>query len=236
MRFSRALSSGITVWRGDPDCQAAHDEILTYLRSRATFVQPGVAAGVRRHGNLGEHIAFRLGDERDYNGWERQIRNASEPLSNVSSSGIDIIWLLLSVTNPADDVVVFQETKTTGDLSLNYAYELSADYRKLFSPGSELSLAIRLQNFANYLELTRSFSEEMLHRVIAMAAITPKAASKVRLVPTLVHDRNADPTLKLQAVLTSIANVGWSPASISPWSIALENLSDRLERIAHGQN
>jgi hypothetical protein len=235
VRFKRALSSGISVWRGDPDCQAAHDEIVAHLRARAAnFVHPNEAAENRRKGNLGEHIAFRIGDATDFSGWERLIKNASEPLVNISTSGVDIVWAFLSSRDPSEDLVVFQETKTTADLSLDYAYSLVSDYRKLSLRNPASNLGTRLQGLANYLEYSRSVDESIVHRIIAMGALDPRRATKVRLVPTLMHDSGVDSVAKLLAVRASICAFGWNQANVTPWSIVLSDLGERLERIAHG--
>jgi hypothetical protein len=237
VRFSRQDIAGISVWRGDPDCQAAHSEILTHLREHSTtFLPEGTLVGDRRKGNLGEHIAFRIGAATDFAGWDRQIKNAAEPLSNISSAGIDVTWFLLDPTSADDDVVVIQETKTTPDTSLDLAYKLTADYKKLFARDPSFTLATRLQSLATFLEYERGADKTITHRITNMGAPAAKLASKIRLVPTLLHDSAADGTPRLLAVRTSIAGFGWRESNIGPWSIALSEIGDRLERIAHGRD
>lgn len=235
MQFSSADNGGIRYWRGNPDCQAAHDELLGHLKTRnAPFLGVTDVLGTRRMGNLGEHIAFRIGDAYDFSTYLPKISNAANPLENISTSGIDIMWLLLGA-NPADDIVVLQETKTTGSLNgLDYADELVTDYDKLFAPSSPRTLGLRLQTLANHLEYELNLPPAILHRVVALAASSPHLCSQVVLVPTLVHDLALDPQAKLLAVRSTIASRGWNVSAVRPWSIALGSLTARLERIARG--
>jgi hypothetical protein len=228
---------GARLWRGDPDCQAAHDELLTHLKARnSQFLPACEALGSRRLGNFGEHIAFRIGFANDYSGWRPRTINALNPFSNNSTSGVDIIWLLLSATTPANDLVAIQEMKTTPASDLGIAYELTHDYKKLFGLNLDFTLQTRLQCLANELEVVPGFNPAELHRIIALGQATPALSSQVRLVPTLVHDLGAnDPRPLLLAVRTSITKLGWATQHITPWSVAMTDLLARLERLSHGK-
>lgn len=237
MHFSETVSNGISVWRSDPDCQTAHDDIVQFLRQRgANFVPQEQVVGTRRFGNIGEHIAFRIGLHGPFHNYERHSKNAYEPLSNISSSGVDILWFLLHPVNIAEDLVIIQETKATADPSLQYANALIADHKKLFSRNPEFTLATRLSSLSTYLEMNRSYDESLTHRLTRLGATSAKLCTQVRLVPTLLHDANHVAEARLLAVRISIKALGWDDASIKPWSIALYDFANRLERIARGKS
>ena len=53
MAFAPTRHSGVTLWEGDPDCQAAHDALLARLIAmNSTFIGAAAVLVVNRKGNL----------------------------------------------------------------------------------------------------------------------------------------------------------------------------------------
>lgn len=237
LKFSRTIAAGITVYTGDPDCQAAHDELLQFLRAKGTaFLPKSVKLSTARQGNLGEHIAYRIARHFDFHRHRARTANAHEPLSAVSLTHIDILWVFIGET-PGEDLAIVQEVKTTGQSDLGLANDLISDYDKLFSTNPQMRLISRLQAFAAELEdYDPQVSPDVLDRIIALAKGGPVHCTQVSLAPTLVHDSQYDAVPKLTAVRSAIASQGWSSAGITPVSIHLDDLMNRLERLTHGDS
>jgi hypothetical protein len=85
------------------------------------------------------------------------------------------------------DYAVLQEVKLTCDLSLAYASALATDYGKLFGDDPQFTLATRLESAKNELEFVKGMPH-LVPRVTAMSGTSPQTVSRVRHVPTLVHD------------------------------------------------
>ena len=131
--FSSQISSTVTLWEGNPDCQAGHEYLLNELcHFVSCFLPPDSTISSRQQGNLGEFITLCIGKDAAYIGAYMFPANAFDPLQDISKSDIDIIWLYISDNNPKDDFVVIQEVKTTVAPNLNYADTLVQDYDKLF--------------------------------------------------------------------------------------------------------
>ncbi len=91
--FSSQISSNITLWWGNPDCQAGHDYLLDELCQRVSFFLPsGSIISARQQGNLGEFIALCIGKDTAYIGAYMFPANAFNPLQDIAKSDIDIIW------------------------------------------------------------------------------------------------------------------------------------------------
>lgn len=237
MAFAPIRHSGVTLWEGDPDCQAAHDALLARLIAmNSTFIGAAAVLDVNRKGNLGEFISLYVSSS--YTGLSRAHKfanNATNPLGGMSLPGLDITYVLIHPSNPASDLVCLQEVKTTGDRSLNYGNNLVRDYGKLFGDDLDFTLASRLQVVANKFELEQNMPD-LCECVLALAGEIPSQCPRIHLVPTLVHERNsAAPAPKLLAIRTAIASQGWTIANIHAWSIALSQIDDRLQRLARGQ-
>ena len=141
---------GWLLWVGDPDDNAAHQEILSWLQGQnSQFEGPNTAPSNHMKGNLGEFIAYNIG--RHYvapAGARAFTANAFDPIVNNSRTEVDVLWVNLS-GNPTQDSVTIQEVKTTGSTSLSLADGLISDYEKLFGQNLKLSLRTRLSSLKN---------------------------------------------------------------------------------------
>ena len=99
--FQRLASSaeGVAPWCGDPDDDAAHQAVLAWLQADVapgTFLAPGSKVSNRVKGNLGEFVTYRLGWYLVFpQGMLCDTANAFDPLSDISRSYIDVVWLHL---------------------------------------------------------------------------------------------------------------------------------------------
>jgi hypothetical protein len=235
--FVKLNQSGVAVWTGTPDCQAAHDQLLAALNIANTIFLPvGTALTSHRKGSLGEFIALTVGHVNDLANCRVIAANADNPLSNISRPDLDLLWLFFGAT-PSEDFGIVQEVKTTEDSGLNYADRLIEDYAKLFDTDPQFTLQSRFGVAANKMEHMR-LGVDLCCRTRELGGISPDTSPGVRLVPTLVHERKgARPVPKLIAVKSTIvASEGWRSSSVECWSIALEGLHNRLARLTWGQH
>ena len=59
MAFRVIQHPGVSLWEGDPDCQTAHDALLTRLAAMHTsFIGVTATLDVKRKGNIGEFISL----------------------------------------------------------------------------------------------------------------------------------------------------------------------------------
>jgi hypothetical protein len=71
-------------------------------------------------------------------------------------------------------------------------------------------------------------------RVTRLSAVSPKASTKLRLLPTVVHDRTAqDVVATMLAIRDTLINREWN--HVEPWAINLSQLDQRLMRLAGGK-
>ncbi len=127
--FSESASSGIVVWLGNPDCQAAHDGLLADLKNHTVAWLPASEAlNQRLVGNLGEFIAFFVGKNSYFEECRVTAANALAPVSNISKPDLDLLWLYLPEGSSQEDYAVVQEVKTTGASDLAYSRSLIQDY------------------------------------------------------------------------------------------------------------
>lgn len=236
--FAATIQATLTLWRGAPDSQAAHDYLLQRLRqiTGGRFLPPGTTLSTRIKGNLGEVCAFWIGRDGPHTGWSHVFTlNCLEPLKDISSSGVDIVWIAFNDADPAQDFVVLQETKATATADLGYADSLVDDYLKLFGTDLSLTLHSRFQGIKNQLEFAHNRPDLCL-RLNKLGGQAPADSPKVRLLPTLIHDTNGrNPALKLAKVRTALLDVGWGAGQVSAWSVALDDLDGRLARLSWGQ-
>lgn len=236
MSFSRTNYQGVSFWEGLPDCQAAHNYLLTQLQQMGVSFKPwGASLSDRCKGNLGEFIAMCIGRDIEFTNLQLFSANAMDPLSDISQPDIDLVWLFFA-QNPAQDFAILQEIKTTGNPSLGYGNTLITDYNKLFGKNPAFTLQSRLSVIANRFLLEQN-NPALAIRAINLAGINAQTCPGIRLYPTLVHEkRNADPVTKLTSVRSSIvSDQGWPEDSVQGWSVALEDLNDRLQRLFSGQ-
>ena len=61
MAFVANRQPGLMLWLGQPDCQTAHDSLLSYLMNMGVnFIPTTEVLDIRRKGNLGEFISLRV--------------------------------------------------------------------------------------------------------------------------------------------------------------------------------
>ena len=228
--------TGWLSWEGDPDDVAAHQTILAWLQSAVTdgsFLGPTTPLPQPVKGNLGEFIAYRIGEDYVFtNGTIAHTANASTPLSQISRPDVDIVWLYFGSTE-ADDWAALQEVKTTGQTSLGLANDLITDYEKLFGENLQLTLQTRLGGLKNKLDqLGQGY---LSSRVTALGGPSPNRSLGIRLIPTLLHDAAYDSSTKMAVVRQALIGQGWSSNVVECWSIALGDLDNRLTRLVRGQ-
>lgn len=186
-------------------------------------------------GNLGESIGFCVAYWHGYSGCRAYPANATRPFRPNSAIDFDIVWLDLA-DDPKDDAATLQEVKTTSGPSLGYADNLIDDYDKLFGTNPRLTLWTRLQDIKNKLEF-EALEPGLCGRVSALAGGSPRTSSRIRLIPTLVHERaGTDPQTKMLAIRQTLIGRGWAAGSVEGWAIGLADLDDRLVRLATGRN
>ena len=234
--FQNNSTSGIDLWTGIPNCQAAHDALLAILLRVTAPLAPHVALGTRRQGNLGEFVAFFVARNKALNYTHVFALNVFSPLQDISSPGLDLTYAYFDERDPQNDLVYLQEVKTTGGLDLAYADSLTGDYRKLFGEDPALTLNTRLQGVSGKLEYADN-RPDLADRIRQLCDTTASRCTRVNLVPTLVHERiGTTPAPKMMAIKTAITALGWAPSQIAPWSIAMDDLINRLTRLSRGLN
>ena len=241
MSFNSTTSSGVILWSGSPDCQAAHNAILVWLQQRVasfrTFSPVPTEPDTILKGNLGETISFCVGIWNNFSGYRPFPANAFNPLGTIAKSEIYIVWVFFDKVG-TNDIAVVQEVKTTSDNSFRLADKLVEDYDKLFGTAPKFTLSTRLQSIKSEVEYKLQ-RPDLLYRVDQLAGNSPITSPKIKLVPTLVHDRQGgNPQTKMLAVRSSLcsSSKGWSSSSVTAWAIGLTDLNDRLIRLAMGQN
>jgi hypothetical protein len=206
------------------------------LRQLGTpFIGPTETISLSQRGNLGEFISLHIAKAGAFKTMEKFARNALQPLSGISGDGIDLTYVYFDRLSAANDLLYIQEVKTTGANNLAYLNRLENDYQKLFSTNINLTLQTRIQYLSNAFEVERN-NDAYAERVQYLGAKAPKECSRVRLIPTGVHQLGAgNPIQKMLAIRSAIAAFGWDQAAINPWAVGLSDLEDRLLRIARGQ-
>lgn len=223
---------------GDPDCAAFYAWILSELLKVTSKWQPPTRKLTQgQRGNLGEHISYLVAHHSGFSGqgYTPILGAALAPLQPGTTPGLDIVILYLDPeADPSKDRLFIQEVKTTGAQQLNYARILVSDYRKLFGTTASLTLASRMSYLKAKLFYEHAFPSSLLDRVEDLAQAEPRHCTNVRLLPTLVHNLASLPAARpmLDAVVADIAGLGWSPACIEAWSIALKRLNGCLIHLA----
>ena len=228
-------STGLLEWEGDPDDDAAHQTILGWLQQAVTagFLPSASPVSSRVKGNLGEFIAYRVGESFVFSNVAiAHAANAWDPLSDISRPEVDIVWLYFGSTE-AGDWAALQEVKTTGAATLQLADTLIDDYEKLFGENVRLTLQTRLSALKN--KLDQQGQGHLAPRITALGGPSPNRARGIRLIPTLLHDSAYNSSVKMVAVRQALIGQGWSTNVVECWSIALADLGYRLSRLARGQ-
>ena len=226
---------GITVWKGDPNDDAAHQQIFNWLNDavEGVYLEPGKSVTNRIKGNLGEFIAHKIGRTFVFSNCElSDTANADEPLSDISRPGIDILWFHLGCSE-TDDWLALQEVKTTNDDSLRLADQLVEDYEKLFGTNIRFTLQTRLTAFKNRLE--NYGKTDIYERISKLAGSSAELVPAIRAIPTLVHVPSESAVVKMATVRETLVAKGWATGRIECWSIPLSDLDQRLNRLARGE-
>ncbi len=238
MSFRHGQPTDVFVWTGDPDSQAAHNWLLTWLREHVTFLSPPATGAIqlssRMMGNLGETVSMCIGLSLRSPGDRCHPVNAHKPLEDISRPDVDLIWLTFC-DDPRDDFAVIQEVKTTTQSNLSYADTLLDDYAKLFGTDPQTTLHTRLQGLQSVFKYQHR-EPRLAERVSRLAAKSPRSCrSAVRVMPTLVHDQDChvSPRNKMLTVAGTLTSRGWE--SVEPWAIGLTDLIERFGRLALGQ-
>ena len=237
LSFKHKTTNQVCIWTGDPHCQAAHDSILSWLKTICKVFAKPAKLSTRIKGNLGESVGFFLGYQTEFKEYRAFAANALVPFEDISRPDLDIVWVLFGESE-ANDVIALQEVKTTGQADLAYADALVEDYQKLYGSDPQTTLHSRLQTVKNKLEYEHLDIElaRRLGRLEAECGQGPKTAKKILLYPTLVHElTGTDPLKKMVAVRTSIIGLGWNSSNVSGWAVGLTDLDKRLFRLAHGK-
>lgn len=235
MSFSRLTAGPVVLWQGDPDSSAAEGALLDWLREELGAAFRTDPLNERVFGNLGECLAHMLGLRSDFADWHSIVANAVQPLANVSASGIDVLWFF-PAPDATDDMAVVQEVKTTSNASLALADDLVDDTAKLFGEDVQVTLQTRLNAAAADFKLTRR-RPDLAARIRQLGATDAQTATQVRLCPTIIHEEGgANPQTKLTAIRTSIVSLGWDGNGVVPWSVAIEDIWNRFERVSRGQS
>lgn len=232
--FARHSSDPVR-WLGDSTCQHGHDSILAWLRANyPLFLTDPNRFTTRIQGNLGECMAFCIGHFLEFTDERPFAMNALAPLDDISRPEIDIVWIHFDADDPANDFVILQEVKTTLDPDLVITSRLVDDYTKLFGTNIRLTAHTRMRHIKNILDTTVG-RPDLSSRVSGLVGRSPVASGKVKLLPTIVHERNGvDPTQRMLAVQTALVAKGWDRSQIDTWSISLSDLGERLVRLALG--
>ena len=128
------------------------------------------------------------------NGEIAHSANATEPLSRISRSRLDVVWMYFG-DNASDDWAAIQEVKTTGQASLDLAEDLINDYKKLFGDDHRVRLQSRLTGLMNVLdELGRG---DLSPRLAALGGLGPDSAAGIKLYPTLLHESGIESSTKM---------------------------------------
>lgn len=233
--YTHPQQGGLTAWRADPDEESAHSVLLQWLASTvgSIFLPETEPLTNAIKGNLGEFIGYQIGKNYAFvNGEIAHSANASAPLSRISRSGLDVVWMYFGA-NPSDDWAAVQEVKTTGQGSLGLADELIDDYAKLYGTDHRVRLEPRLYSLMSVLR--ELGLDHLTPRLTALGGPGPNSTTGIYLLPTLVHDSSNESSTKMLAVRQTILGQGWSPRVVNCWSIGLNQIDDRLERLARGQ-
>lgn len=232
----------IHAYTGTPDCRTFHnwilDSLIEMLHPQFGPPNPPLTSLTTGHkGNLGEAITVLVGktDRFSTGPFVFALGGALTPFNAGAQIGLDICILYLDPNGiAANDRLFIQEVKTTGSADLNYSKKLIEDYEKLLDTTTPtLSLMSRVSALKVKLKWEHNFPNDKLQRVEDLAQISAAACTRVRLLPTLIHDRGSDPSTALSHVMTEIATQGWSAGCIEAWSISLTLLDQTLIEMAN---
>lgn len=188
-------------------------------------------------GNLGEAITYLVGRTERFNStpFVAALGSALTPFNPSALTGVDITIVYLDPSGQTEnDRLFIQEIKTTAATELGYSKALIGDYEKLLDTTKPtLSLMSRVSSLKCKLKWEHHFGQDLLQRVEDLAQPSASDCGRVRLLPTLVHDRNANPIAALSYVMTEIHKQGWPQGCIEAWSISMTQLGQALLKLAN---
>lgn len=188
-------------------------------------------------GNIGEAITYLVGRTERFNSvpFVATLGSALTPFNASALTGIDITIVYLDPNGVvANDRLFIQEIKTTGAAQLGYSAALIGDYQKLLDTTKpSLSLMSRVSSLKAKLKWEHHFAPALLQRVENFAQPSASDCTRIRLLPTLVHDRNSNPVVALSHVMSQIQLQGWPQGCIEAWSISISQLNQSLLHIAN---
>jgi hypothetical protein len=241
--FQKVASSHISRWVADPDDDTAHQALLALLErfTDGVFLPSGTELTQIQIGNLGEFMAFFVGREcGGSSNFEHPFcANALNPLSGISISGIDCVWVHFGDT-PLEDAIALQEVKTSSTQECEIADSLLDDYTRLFGTNLTTRLDVRLRSIKNHLEI-ESAGLGLGDRAVRLLRFMVPSIGRLKdtiVIPTLIFDhlvaRATAPQERLAGVGAALIARGWVIVRDGPWAIALGNLVTRLHRLATG--
>lgn len=188
-------------------------------------------------GNLGEAITYLVGRTERFSSEQfvAALGSALTPFNPSAVTGVDITIVYLDPDGVvANDRLFIQEIKTTGAAELGYSRALIDDYQKLLDTTKPtLSLMSRVSSLKLKLKWEHHFGPELLQRVEDLAQPCAPDCNRIRLLPTLVHDRGSDPFSALSHVMSEIHKQGWPQGCIEAWSISIAQLNQALLHMAN---
>ena len=232
----------IHIFVGNPDCRTFYTWVIDSL---VELMHPGFGAPdpplssitTGQMGNLGEAITFLVGmtDRFSEEPFVYALGSAMTPFNPSALTGVDITIVYLDPNGViANDRLFIQEIKTTAASSLDYSKALIGDYQKLLDTTiPTLSLMSRVSALKCKLRWEHRFTLDKLKRVEDLAQVTAAECTRVRLLPTLIHDRASDPVSALTYVMTEIQRQGWPAGCVEAWSISMSRLSESLVHMAN---
>lgn len=226
------MNGNVIEWVGNPNCQAAHDAFLAWLRQHiGFFIAPSDPVHVSVFGNLGESLSLYIGRQ-EMPTLECFEVNATKPFKGISSPEIDLCWIHFDSVS-ANDHVVFQEVKTTGDTRVDYADTLIDDYDKLFGTNLQVSAAARINAIRAKLDVSMN-RPRFADRLANIVGVSEETSPRLHLLPTLVYDRIAPGAgAKMDLIREALISKGWG--NVTAWTVGMYELRNRFERLARGQ-
>lgn len=232
----------IHIFLGSPNCQTFYTWVIDSL---VELMHPGFDApnppltsiSTAQMGNLGEAITLLVGrtDRFSVEPFIYVLGSALTPFNPSALTGVDIMIVYLDPNGVvANDRLFIQEIKTTGNADLSYSKALISDYKKLLDTNyPTLSLMSRVSALKCKLKWEHRFTDDKLQRVEDLAQVTAADCTRLRLLPTLIHDRGSCSVSDLSHVMTEIQGQGWPQGTIEAWSISMSRLSEALVHMAN---
>lgn len=232
----------ICLYVGSPDCPEFYTWILSSLEEQVhpdlkppspplKEITPG------QMGNIGEAITVLVGQADQFANphFIFGVGGACTPFSAGTIIGLDITIVYLDPNgNTVNDRLFIQEIKTTAATQLGYSKALIADFQKLLDTTTPAqSLVMRVSSLMSKLKFEHRFDRQKLKRIEDLAQPTPANCTRIRLLPTLIHDRSVASIMDLTDVMTKIQAQGWPKGCIEAWSISMRQLEQALLSIAN---